>query len=192
MTHRDDLDRMLSVWLDDPYTPPAPHYLGQVLERTRRTRQRPAWANFERWLPMAEKISRINDRAAAADGLALARRAARGGPGRRRRDRGLAAPHLDSRDPPRWRRRDRVRVRPRCRDAGRHLHRQGRWHGPAPADEVLQRCWGGPGPGMVARWHAHRLPRLPRVEELGRGDGRGWREPDDVVVERRRTGPGLR
>ncbi|HET9754886.1 MAG TPA: hypothetical protein VFP66_00150 [Candidatus Limnocylindrales bacterium] len=57
MTHRDDLDRMLSVWLDDPYTPPAPHYLGQVLERTRRTRQRPAWANFERWLPMAEKIS---------------------------------------------------------------------------------------------------------------------------------------
>lgn len=57
MTQRNDLDRMLSVWLDDPYTPPAPHYLGQVLERTRRTRQRPAWANLERWLPMAEKIS---------------------------------------------------------------------------------------------------------------------------------------
>ena len=48
---------MLSAWLDDPYTPPAPHYLGQVLERTRHTRQRPAWANLERWLPMAEKIS---------------------------------------------------------------------------------------------------------------------------------------
>ena len=57
MNQRDDLDQMLSAWLDDPYTPPAPHYLGQVLERTRHTRQRPAWANLERWLPMAEKIS---------------------------------------------------------------------------------------------------------------------------------------
>ena len=56
MNHRDDLDRMLSVWLDDPYTPPAPHYLGRVLERTRHTRQRPAWASLERWLPMADKV----------------------------------------------------------------------------------------------------------------------------------------
>ena len=57
MTQRDDLDQLLSAWLDDPYTPPAPHYLGQVLERTRHTRQRPAWANLERWLPMPDKIS---------------------------------------------------------------------------------------------------------------------------------------
>jgi Tol biopolymer transport system component len=57
MTRHDDLDHMLTAWLDDPYTPPAPHYLGQVLERTRRTRQRPAWANLERWLPMAEQVS---------------------------------------------------------------------------------------------------------------------------------------
>ena len=56
MTHRDDLDRLLSAWLDDPYTPPAPHYLGRVLERTRQTRQRPAWASLERWLPMADKV----------------------------------------------------------------------------------------------------------------------------------------
>ncbi len=56
MTQRDDLDQMLSAWLDDPYTPPAPEYLGQVLERTRHTRQRPAWASLERWLPMADKI----------------------------------------------------------------------------------------------------------------------------------------
>ena len=56
MTQRDDLDQMLSGWLDDPYTPPAPEYLGQVLERTRRTRQRPAWASLERWLPMADKV----------------------------------------------------------------------------------------------------------------------------------------
>ena len=57
MSQRDDLDQLLSAWLDDPYTPPAPRYLGEVLERTRQTRQRPAWANLERWLPMAEKIS---------------------------------------------------------------------------------------------------------------------------------------
>ena len=57
MNQSNDLDRMLSAWLDDPYSPPAPHYLGQVLERTRHTRQRPAWTSLERWLPMAEKIS---------------------------------------------------------------------------------------------------------------------------------------
>jgi Tol biopolymer transport system component len=56
MTERTDLDRMLSAWLDDPYTPPAPHYLGRVLERTRNTRQRPAWASLERWIPMADKV----------------------------------------------------------------------------------------------------------------------------------------
>lgn len=55
---RHDLDRMLTAWLDDPYTPPAPHYLGQVLEQTRRTRQRPAWTNPERWIPMADRIPR--------------------------------------------------------------------------------------------------------------------------------------
>jgi Tol biopolymer transport system component len=47
---------MLTAWLDDPYTPPAPEYLGQVLEQTRRTRQRSAWASLERWLTMADKI----------------------------------------------------------------------------------------------------------------------------------------
>lgn len=57
MTHHDDLDQMLTAWLDDPFTPPAPAYLGLVLERTRRTRQRPAWANLERWLPMANEIT---------------------------------------------------------------------------------------------------------------------------------------
>jgi len=54
MSQRNDLDQMLSGWLDDPYTPPAPRYLADVLERTRATRQRPAWANPERWLPVAE------------------------------------------------------------------------------------------------------------------------------------------
>lgn len=58
MTHDDDLDQLLSAWLDDPYTPPAPRYLSEVLERSRRTRQRPAWTSLERWLPMADKVSR--------------------------------------------------------------------------------------------------------------------------------------
>jgi Tol biopolymer transport system component len=53
MNQREDLDRMFTAWLDDPYTPPAPAYLGEVLDRTRHTRQRPAWASLERWLPMA-------------------------------------------------------------------------------------------------------------------------------------------
>ncbi|CAN5788605.1 hypothetical protein BH23CHL8_BH23CHL8_24030 [soil metagenome] len=52
MNQRDDLDRLLSGWVEDPFTPPAPRYLGEVLERTRRTPQRPAWASLERWLPM--------------------------------------------------------------------------------------------------------------------------------------------
>ena len=48
----DDLDRMLSSWLDDPMTPPAPRYLPEVLGHTRRIRQRPPWASLERWIPM--------------------------------------------------------------------------------------------------------------------------------------------
>jgi hypothetical protein len=52
MNRHDDLDRMLSAWLDDPLTPPAPRYLDKILERTRQTPQRPAWASLERWLPM--------------------------------------------------------------------------------------------------------------------------------------------
>jgi len=52
MNRHDDLDRMLQAWLDDPYTPPAPHYLPEVLEQTRRIGQRPTWASLERWLPM--------------------------------------------------------------------------------------------------------------------------------------------
>lgn len=58
MSQRDDLDQLLSAWIEDPYTPPAPRYLGQVLERTRRTRQLPAWASLERWNPMATDATR--------------------------------------------------------------------------------------------------------------------------------------
>lgn len=58
MTPRDDLDRLLSAWVDDPFTPPAPRYLAQVLDVTRHTRQRRAWTSLERWLPMAITLRR--------------------------------------------------------------------------------------------------------------------------------------
>ncbi len=52
MNDRDRLDRMLTTWTDEAWSPPAPAYLDGVLATTRRTRQRPAWASIERWLPM--------------------------------------------------------------------------------------------------------------------------------------------
>ncbi len=58
MNQRDDLDRMLGAWLDDPFTLPAPGYLGEVLDRTRQMRQRPSWASLERWLPMTITLRR--------------------------------------------------------------------------------------------------------------------------------------
>jgi Tol biopolymer transport system component len=58
MNQRDELDRKLMAWLDDPFMPPAPLYLGEVLDRTRHTRQRHAWASLERWLPMTLTLRR--------------------------------------------------------------------------------------------------------------------------------------
>ena len=52
MQQRPDVTRRLEAWHEDAYAPPAPAYLSEVLERTRHTRQRPAWASLERWLPM--------------------------------------------------------------------------------------------------------------------------------------------
>jgi Tol biopolymer transport system component len=52
MQQRPDVTRRLEAWHEDAYAPPAPAYLSAVLERTRHTRQRPAWASLERWLPM--------------------------------------------------------------------------------------------------------------------------------------------
>jgi hypothetical protein len=54
MTARDDLDRTLSAWLtaQAPTSEPE-HLLDHVLERTARTRRRPAWRIPERWIPMS-------------------------------------------------------------------------------------------------------------------------------------------
>ena len=53
MKQPDDLDQKLAAWIDDPYAAPTSRILGEVLERTSRTKQRRSWASLERWLPMA-------------------------------------------------------------------------------------------------------------------------------------------
>ena len=58
MNDRERLDRMLTTWTDEAWSPPPPAYLGEVLARTRQTRQRPAWASLERWLPMELTLRR--------------------------------------------------------------------------------------------------------------------------------------
>ncbi len=65
MQQRPDVTRRLEAWHEDAYSPPAPGYLSEVLERTRHTKQRPAWASLERWLPM----SVTSDRPAAPRAL---------------------------------------------------------------------------------------------------------------------------
>jgi hypothetical protein len=52
MTHNDGFDRTVSGWLHEQAGRGAPGYLDEVLVRTTRTRQRPAWSSLERWLPM--------------------------------------------------------------------------------------------------------------------------------------------
>ena len=52
MTRNERFDRTVSDWLDDEAGHRVPDYLGEVLARTTRTRQRPAWSSLERWLPM--------------------------------------------------------------------------------------------------------------------------------------------
>ena len=53
MTLNDGFDRTVSDWLDEQAGRGAPRYLDEVLARTTRTRQRPAWSSLERWLPVA-------------------------------------------------------------------------------------------------------------------------------------------
>jgi hypothetical protein len=52
MTLNDGFDRSLVEWLNEEAGRGAPGYLDEVLSRTTRTRQRPAWSSLERWLPV--------------------------------------------------------------------------------------------------------------------------------------------
>lgn len=52
MTLNDGFDRTVSEWLDEQAGRGTPGYLDDILSRTTRSRQRPAWSSLERWLPM--------------------------------------------------------------------------------------------------------------------------------------------
>ena len=52
MSTRDGFEGIVSDWLDDKAGRGAPDYADEILVRTTRTRQRPAWSSLERWLPM--------------------------------------------------------------------------------------------------------------------------------------------
>jgi Periplasmic component of the Tol biopolymer transport system len=56
MTHDDGFDRTVSTWLDVQAGRGAPGYLDEILARTTRTRQRPAWSSLERLLPMQTSL----------------------------------------------------------------------------------------------------------------------------------------
>ena len=165
MTEHDDLDRLLSAWLDDPYTPPAPRYLTKVLDRTRRTRQRPAWANLERWLPMAEDIRPDRDRRRCGwPGSCLSRSSwSPSSPPRRSWARGSSDGGPGRADPAGRLGRAGLCFASIVGDCGRHLHRPGGWHGHAPVD---QRAWRQERSGVLARRHTHRVPRLAGREDL--------------------------
>jgi hypothetical protein len=53
MSARNDFNDVVSDWLVDQAGRGAPGYLDEVLARTTRTRQRPAWSSLERWLPVS-------------------------------------------------------------------------------------------------------------------------------------------
>jgi len=59
MTPIDAFERHLPSALTDLAAPGTPDYLTDVLGRTAATRQRPAWASLERWLPVEIATARI-------------------------------------------------------------------------------------------------------------------------------------
>jgi len=52
MTAFDRFEQQLPELMDELASPQLPDYFDDMLARTARTRQRPAWASLERWLPM--------------------------------------------------------------------------------------------------------------------------------------------
>lgn len=56
MTWHDGFDRTVVAWLDEEAGQGRPDYFDEVLARTTRTRQRPAWSSLERWLPMQSTL----------------------------------------------------------------------------------------------------------------------------------------
>jgi pimeloyl-ACP methyl ester carboxylesterase len=56
MIERDDFDLQVVAWLADDAGDDAPAYLGTVLGRVERTRQRPAWATVPGWRPVERTV----------------------------------------------------------------------------------------------------------------------------------------
>ena len=52
MTAFERFEREIPSLMDEIAPPRLPDYLDDMLRQTGRTRQRPAWASPERWLPM--------------------------------------------------------------------------------------------------------------------------------------------
>jgi len=59
MTRIDTFERHLPSALTDLAAPATPDYLTDILGRTAATRQRPAWASIERWLPVDIASTRV-------------------------------------------------------------------------------------------------------------------------------------
>ena len=87
MTYNDGFDRTVSEWLTEQAGRGAPDYLDEVLARTTRTRQRPAWSSLERWLPVHRRPFRPGAQVGLAAGASSAsssrsaRRPCSSGPG---------------------------------------------------------------------------------------------------------------
>jgi TolB protein len=58
MTTPSTFERSLVDWLEQAGSPVEPDYVDEMLARTRATRQRPAWASLERWLPVQLTLRR--------------------------------------------------------------------------------------------------------------------------------------
>ena len=59
MTVHDDLDRLLTRWLDETAGAGAPDYLDETITGIASLRQRPAWLSPGRWLPMRLTMPRV-------------------------------------------------------------------------------------------------------------------------------------
>jgi hypothetical protein len=60
MIERDDFDLQVVAWLADDAGDDAPTYLGVVLGRVERTRQRPAWATVPGWRPVERALRALD------------------------------------------------------------------------------------------------------------------------------------
>jgi hypothetical protein len=73
MTSQPRYERNLPALLEDLYLGPSPDYRDELMTAVRRTRQRPAWASPERWLPVdtANRLALVPRYPIRAIGIAL-------------------------------------------------------------------------------------------------------------------------